>query len=218
MQVLLVEDEFGVGDVVSAYLARSGRSVDWVRTLAEGKHALLNGQHDLLLLDIRLPDGSGLDLLTKLRDAGDMRPVIIISAQDQIRDRIDGLNRGADDYIVKPFNLGEVEARVDAVRRRMQGHPNPKISFANIRIDVPNARVWVLDQEIALSLSEWVLLKCLCGPPGQTVSRSELERALVASGKACQSNAVEVYIGRLRRKLGSGIIQNKRGVGYRLVG
>lgn len=216
MHVLLVEDEFGVGDVVSSYLARTGRRVDWVRTFAEGATALANGTHDLLLVDIRLPDGSGLDLVTQVRDAGDTRPIIIISAQDQIRDRINGLNCGADDYIVKPFNLGEVEARVDAVQRRTFGRPSPRINLANARIDVATERIWVSEIEITLSKSEWLLLKRLCTPPDQAVSKAELEATLFASGRAYESNAVEVYVSRLRRKLGSGAILNKRGVGYRL--
>ena len=219
-RILLIEDEYGVGDVVTAYLSRTGRKVEWVRSFADGAAALKERTHDLLLIDIRLPDGSGLDLVERLRDAGDKRPIIIISAQDQIRDRISGLNAGADDYIVKPFNLGEMEARIDALQRRLAGDPSPKITAGLARIDIARQRAWLNDQEVDLSKTDWLLLRRLCMPAGQTVPKRALQDLLFAeSSKDASSegsNAVEVYISRLRRKLGADVILNKRGVGYRL--
>lgn len=216
MRVLLIEDEFGVGDVVSAYLARTGRKVEWVRNFADGAKAIGENAHDLLLVDLRLPDGHGLDLVGSLREAGDNRPIIIISAQDQIRDRIKGLNAGADDYIVKPFNLGEVEARINAVERRFYGNPSPKITVGDASIDISAERVSVKAQEVDLSKSEWLLLQRLCRPAGKAVTKVDLMEVLFESDVKESSNAIEVHISRLRRKLGPGVILNKRNVGYRL--
>lgn len=217
MRVLLVEDEFGLGDAVSAYLSKTGRSVDWVRNFADGKVAADGSSHDLLIVDLRLPDGNGLELITKLRDTGDVRPLIIISAQDQIRDRIAGLNAGADDYLIKPFNLRELGARLEALQRRAFGRPSPRFQVGGARIDITNERVWVDDVETGLSKVEWILLKRLCSPAGKAVTKEELRDALgLARPGEIRSNAIEVHISRLRSKLGAGVILNKRGIGYRL--
>lgn len=216
MRVLLIEDEFGVGDVVSAYLARTGRKVEWVRSFADGQTALNARSHDMLLVDLRLPDGNGLDIVGRLRDSGDQRPIIIITAQDQIRDRIKGLNAGADDYIVKPFNLGEMEARMDAVQRRASGNASARIVVGEVRIDTARQIVTLGGVNVAMSKSEWALLKRLCSPPGQSVSKADLQCSLIQFDEKDGGNAVEVYISRLRRKLGHGVIENQRGIGYRL--
>lgn len=217
MRILLVEDEFGIGDAVSGYLGRTGRQVEWVRNFEIADAAAAGRAHDMLIVDLRLPDGNGLDLVRKLRDEGDVRPLIIISAQDQIRDRIAGLNAGADDYLVKPFNLGELEARVQALQRRILGRPSPRIAVGNVTIDTANRRVWVNEAEIDLSRAEWIVLARLCASGGAAVTREQLHDSIFAAATDdAHGNAVEVYINRLRRKLGTGTILNKRGVGYRL--
>jgi two-component system OmpR family response regulator len=217
MRILLVEDEFGLGDVVTAYLGRTGRKVDWVRSFAEGATAISGHSHELIILDLRLPDGNGLDLVTKLRDSGDVRPLIIVSAHDKIGDRIAGLNAGADDYLVKPFALGELEARLQALQRRSYGRPNPRFEIGNVSIDPLNERVWLGNVEVDLTKGEWLLLKRLCQAAGETVARSDLYEAMLSSAPDEHSgNAVEVYVSRLRKKLGGGVIVNKRGFGYRL--
>lgn len=217
MHLLLIEDEYGIGDAVSSYLSRRGGSVEWVRSYAAAAKAITSATHNLLLVDIRLPDGSGLDLITRIRAAGDVRPIIIISAQDQVRDRIQGLNAGADDYIIKPFNLGELEARVLAANRRSVGRPNPIIHAGRSRIDIANARAWHKDRELYLSKTEWLVLKRLCLTHAGAVTRAELHHAMFGPNGENSSNAVEVYISRLRRKLGAETIINVRNVGYRLV-
>jgi two-component system OmpR family response regulator len=217
MRILLVEDEFGLGDIVTAYLGRTGRKVDWVRSFADGETAISGRSHELIILDLRLPDGNGLDLVTKLRDSGDVRPLIIVSAYDKIGDRIAGLNAGADDYLVKPFALGELEARLQALQRRCNGRPNPRFEVCNVSIDPLNERVWLGNVEVDLTKGEWLLLKRLCQAAGETVSRSDLYEAMLSSAPDEHSgNAVEVYVSRLRKKLGGGFIVNKRGFGYRL--
>lgn len=217
MRLLLIEDEFGLGDALTAYLNMTGRAVQWVRSFAEGEAASRNSAHDLLIVDLRLPDGNGLDLITKLRKSGDIRPLIVISAQDQIRDRIAGLNAGADDYVTKPFNLHELDARIEALKRRSFGRPGPVVSAGDVRIDVVQGRVWVRDNEVRLSHAEWKVLAKLCSPAGRSFQKVELQRAL-SQGRSAEisGNAVEVYVNRLRGKLGLNIITSKRGVGYRI--
>lgn len=217
MRVLLVEDEFGLGDAVTAYLRSNGRGVKWVRSLAEGEVASGDRKHDLLVVDLRLPDGNGLNLITKLRQSGDIRPIIVISAQDQIRDRIAGLNAGADDYVTKPFNLHELDARIAAAMRRSFGRPGPIVSVGEVRIDVVQGRAFMGDKEILLSHVEWKVLRTLCSPAGRSFQKAELQSAL-SEGRSeeISENAVEVYVNRLRGKLGAHVIASKRGLGYRI--
>jgi len=216
MRILLVEDEPGLGEAVATYLKRSRHAVDWVQRLDDAKAALRGVDYGLILLDLHLPDGRGLDLLKALRRSGDKRPVIILTARDQIRDRIEGLNAGADDYLVKPFDLGELAARILAVQRRSTAQASPTLRAGKLIIDRAARKVSADGQEVELTAREWALLECLAQRAGATLSKAQLEEALYAFGAEIESNAVEVYVSRLRKKLGANTIRTVRGLGYRL--
>jgi len=216
MRILLIEDEPLLGEAVATHLKRSSHAVDWVQRLDDADAALRAVDYGLILLDLHLPDGRGLDLLRKLRREEDKRPVIILTARDQIRDRIEGLNAGADDYIVKPFDLDELVARILAVQRRSAEQASPIIRAGNLTIDQAARKVCRDGNEITLTAREWALLECLARRPGVTLSKAQLEEALYAFGSEVESNAVEVFISRLRKKLGADAIHTVRGLGYRL--
>jgi len=169
-----------------------------------------------MLLDLHLPDGKGLEFLKAFRSDGYRTPVIILTARDQLSDRIDGLNAGADDYLVKPFDLGELSARLAAVARRYAGNPNPLIRLGPVEIDIALRRVTAGNEEIMLTAREWTVLEQFLGRPGITVGKGQIEDALYAFGAEVESNTVEVYVSRLRRKLGRRVIATVRGLGYRL--
>jgi len=216
MRILLIEDEPLLGEAVATHLKRSSHAVDWVQRLDDADAALRAVDYGLILLDLHLPDGRGLDLLRKLRREEDKRLVIILTARDQIRDRIEGLNAGADDYIVKPFDLDELVARILAVQRRSAEQASPIIRAGNLTIDQAARKVCRDGNEITLTAREWALLECLARRPGVTLSKAQLEEALYAFGSEVESNAVEVFISRLRKKLGADAIHTVRGLGYRL--
>ncbi|MFA5950628.1 MAG: response regulator transcription factor [Hyphomicrobium sp.] len=218
MRILVIEDEPLLGEAVMTHLSRAGHAVDWVQRLDDGDAALDTVDYGLVLLDLHLPDGRGLDLLRRRRRAGDKRPVIIATARDQIRDRIDGLNAGADDYIVKPFDLDELLARVLAVQRRYTAKAGPALTIGNLGIDTATRQVWRDGREVSLTAREWALLDCLIQRPGATVSKAQVEEAIYAFGSEIESNAVEVYVSRLRKKLGTDAIETVRGLGYKLGG
>ncbi|EHS51011.1 two component transcriptional regulator, winged helix family, partial [Rhizobium sp. PDO1-076] len=172
--------------------------------------------YGLVLLDLRLPDGSGIGFLRQMRTEGDTTPVIILTAHDQISDRIEGLNSGADDYLVKPFNLDELSARILAVSRRYAGAPQTIVTIGTLSIRPADRAVRNGTQEIALSSREWAVLDSLISRPSAIVSKSQIEEALYAFGSEVESNTVEVYVSRLRKKLGKDIVETVRGIGYRL--
>lgn len=216
MRILVVEDEAFLADAICVHLTRAGHAVDCVGRLDDAEAALDATDYGLILLDLHLPDGRGLDLLKRRRKAGDKRPVIICTARDQIRDRIEGLNSGADDYLVKPFDLEELAARVQAVQRRYDGQPSPALVIGTLTIDAATHQVWQSGESVALTAREWALLECLARRPGAIVSKAQVEDALFAMGEEVESNAVEVYVSRLRKKLGPSAIETVRGLGYRL--
>jgi len=216
MRILLIEDEPALGAAVATHLKRSSHAVDWVQRLDDADAALRAVDYGLVLLDLHLPDGRGLDLLRKLRKANDKRPVIILTARDQIRDRIEGLNAGADDYIVKPFDLDELIARILAVQRRSAEKASPTFRAGSLTIDQAARKVWRDGDEVQLTAREWALLECLAQRVGATLSKAQLEEALYAFGSEVESNAVEVFVSRLRKKLGADAIHTIRGLGYRL--
>ena len=215
MRLLLIEDEEILGDAVVSHL-KTTHAVDWMQTCADGEDALLTVDYDMVLLDLRLPDGSGLDLLKALRNRGDARPVIILTAQNQISERISGLNAGADDYIVKPFDLGELSARIEALRRRASNKVSPLLKLGDIEVDQSNKSVFRSGEEVNLTAREWALFEYLLHNLNITVSKSRLEEVLYSFGAEVESNAVEVYISRLRKKLGNDVIRTHRGLGYRM--
>ena len=216
MRVLLVEDDRILGGAIRDHVAADGHAVDWVQCLGDARAHLDATPYDLVLLDLMLPDGGGLDMLEKRRGQGDATPVIILTARDQISDRIAGLNAGADDYLVKPFDLGELSARVAAVARRYAGNPNPLAAIGDLEIDLA-ARLITRDGRIVdLTAREWSILESLLRRPGAILSRAQLEDGLYAFGAEVDSNTIEVHVSHMRKKLGHETIQTVRGVGYRL--
>lgn len=216
MRVLLIEDDAVLGEAVRDYVAGLGHAVDWMQTLDDGHTATGTVGYDLILLDLRLPDGSGLALLTALRRAGAVTPIIILTAHDQISDRIEGLNSGADDYLVKPFNLGELGARMLAVARRYAGAARPVLEAGPLTIHLADRRVLREGDPVDLSSREWAVLARLASRPEAIVSKGQIEEALYAFGSEIESNTVEVYVSRLRKKLGKACVETLRGIGYRL--
>lgn len=217
MRVLLVEDATGLGDAVREQIADDGHAVDWVQRLEQARASVACTPYDLILLDLMLPDGRGLEFLRQRRSAGDVTPVIILTAQDQISERIAGLNAGADDYLVKPFDLFELSARVAAVARRYSGNPNPQIRLGELQVDL-NARTVQRDGSIIdLTAREWAVFEAFVQRPSALLSKSQLEERLYAFGAEIESNTIEVYISRLRKKLGRELIETVRGMGYRLM-
>ena len=215
MRILLVEDEPLLGEAVAAHL-RKLHAVDWLQSLEAASGAMQAVAYDLLLLDLNLPDGHGLDLLRALRASGHRLPVIIITARDQIRDRIEGLNSGADDYVLKPFDLDELTARIHSAQRRAAAIPSPRFRIGAIEIDQVARTAWRDEEEVHLTAREWALLECFTRRVGAIVSKTKLEEALYEFGSEIESNAVEVYVSRLRKKLGSNTIRTVRGLGYRM--
>lgn len=216
MRILLIEDDTVLGDAVRAQIAIDGQSVDWVTRLDAGADAMAVAAYDLILLDLMLPDGLGVGFLRRLRQRGDVTPVIILTALDQISDRIEGLNAGADDYLVKPFDLSELTARIGSVARRYSGNPNPIITHGALEIDLASRSIYRAGKSVQLTAREWALFDALLARPGQLLSKTQLEDKLYAHGTEIESNTIEVHISRLRKKLGPEVIQTERGMGYRL--
>lgn len=216
MRVLLIEDDAVLGAAVRDQIAADGHSVDWATRL-DGASALLEAAaYDLILLDLMLPDGRGQPFLRALRGRGDITPVIILTALDQLSDRIDGLNAGADDYMVKPFDLAELSARLNAVARRYSGNPNPLLKLGDLEIDSAARSVERAGKPVALTAREWVLFEAFFQHPGQLLSKAQLEERLYSFDTEIESNTIEVHVSRLRKKLGREAIETVRGLGYRL--
>ena len=217
MRVLLVEDAPGLGEAVREQIADDGHAVDWVQRLDHANASVCTTPYDLILLDLMLPDGRGLDFLRQQRAVGNVTPVIILTAQDQISDRIAGLNAGADDYLVKPFDLFELSARVAAVARRYSGNPNPQIRLGDLQVDMSARTVQRAGITIDLTAREWALFEAFVQRPTALLSKAQLEERLYAFGAEIESNTIEVYISRLRKKLGRDLVETVRGMGYRLM-
>jgi two-component system OmpR family response regulator len=216
MRILLIEDDTVLGAAVRDQLAADGHSVDWVQRLDTAGDALASAGFDLLLLDLMLPDGLGLPFLRRLRARGDVTPVIILTALDQISDRIEGLNAGADDYLVKPFDLAELSARIGSVARRYSGNPNPIVTHGALQIDLAARSIRREGRPVSLTAREWALFEAFLSRPGQLLSKAQLEEKLYAFDAEVESNTIEVHVSRLRKKLGPELIETERGLGYRL--
>jgi two-component system, OmpR family, response regulator len=218
MRVLLVEDEPHIGSAVQEHVRAAGHAVDWVRQIGAADDAARSVQYDALLLDLHLPDGRGLDFLKKLRRRGDTLAVVILTARDQVSDRIEGLKAGADDYLVKPFDLDEMNARLQAVARRYHGKATPTIQLGPVELE-PESRLARLSGEpVEVTAREWAVLDVLLRRPNSTVSKEAIEDALYAFGNEIESNAIEAHISRIRRKFGRDFIRTVRGLGYSLSG
>lgn len=216
MRILLIEDDTVLGAAVRDQIAADGHSVDWMTRLDQARDAMAGAAYDLVLLDLMLPDGLGLTFLKALRGRGDVTPVIILTALDQVSDRIDGLNAGADDYLVKPFDLAELSARIGSVARRYTGNPNPIITHGTLEIDRAAKSIRRAGKPIALTAREWALFDAFLARPGQLLSKAQLEEKLYAFDSEVESNTIEVHVSRLRKKLGNDVIDTERGLGYRL--
>jgi len=216
MRLLLVEDDAMIGEAVRAGLRQEGFTVDWVRAAEAGDAALKAEAYALLLLDLGLPRKSGLDWLGELRRRGERLPVLILTARDAVADRVSGLDSGADDYLVKPFDLDELSARVRALLRRQAGRAEPTLRHAELTLNPATHEATYKGEPIALSAREFALLAALLERPGAILSRAQLEQRLYGWGEEVESNAVEVHIHNLRKKLGHDTIRTVRGVGYRI--
>lgn len=214
MRLLLVEDDTMIGEAVLDLLRGAGYAVDWVKDGQMADTALLTGAYDLMLLDLGLPRKDGLDVLRGLRARHDRMPVLIATARDSVQQRIEGLDAGADDYVLKPYELDELLARIRALLRRASGRAEPIYEHEGVVID-PSTREVTLDgKAVVLSAREWAVLEPLLARPGMVLSRKQLEDKLYSWKDEVSSNAVEVYIHGLRKKLGAELIRNVRGVGY----
>jgi two-component system response regulator QseB len=214
VRVLLVEDDEMIAQGLQTALRQAAFAVDWMRDGKSAGTALQTSNFDLVLLDLGLPHRDGIDVLRDLRKRGNATPVIILTARDEIQHRIAGLDAGADDYIVKPFDLDEVTARMRSVLRRAAGRGDPGIQHGDLRLDPVTRRVEREGVPVPLSGHEYAVLEALLQRPGAVLSRTQLEDRLYGWDEQIGSNAVEVYVHGLRRKLGSDVIRTLRGVGY----
>jgi two-component system response regulator QseB len=222
MRLLLVEDDRMIGDSLRQALRLEGHAVDWVYDAAAANASLASERFDLMLLDLGLPDApnapvrpdGGLSVLRQLRGRGEAMPVIVLTARDGVGDRVAGLDAGADDYLVKPFELDELLARMRAVQRRHGGRASPVLEHAGVRLDPATRQVSRNGVPVLLSAREFAVLEALMQRPGAVLSRAQLEDRLYGWGDAVESNAVSVYVHQLRKKLGAEVIQSMRGVGY----
>jgi DNA-binding response OmpR family regulator len=214
MRLLLVEDDVMIGEAVLDLLRAEGYAVDWVKDGQMADTALASQGYDLVILDLGLPKRDGNQVLQGLRARKDRTPVLITTARDALPQRVAGLDMGADDYIVKPYEYDELLARVRALLRRAAGRAEPVFEHMGISIDTVTREVTVNGQPVVLSAREWAILELLLARPGVILSRRQLEDGLYSWKDEPSSNAVEVYIHGLRKKLGPGLIQNVRGLGY----
>ena len=218
MRLLLVEDDAMIGAAAQQGLRQEGHTVDWVRDGREAEGAVAATAYDLVLLDLGLPRRDGLSVLRAWRAKGVEVPVVVITARDAVADRVAGLDAGADDYLVKPFDLDELAARIRAVARRRAGRGSASIRVGDLEIDPAARRVTLRGEEVTLSAREYALLEALADRPGAYLTRAQLEERLYGWDDEIASNAVEVHIHGLRRKLGAEAIRNVRGLGYTLSG
>ncbi len=214
MRILLVEDDPMIGDAVQAALRQDAYAVDWLKDGRAAETALASERFDLVLLDLGLPGKEGIAVLHGMRQRRDQTPVIVITARDGIDDRIRGLDAGADDYVIKPFDLDELAARIRSALRRGAGLAEPALEVGGVRINPATREVTRDGRPVLLSAREYAIVEALMLRPGAILSRAQLEERMYSWGDEVESNTVEVHIHGIRRKLGAGFIQNVRGVGY----
>jgi DNA-binding response OmpR family regulator len=214
MRLLLVEDDHLLGDGIQAGLEQAAFGVDWVKDGVAADLALNGGQYAAVVLDLGLPRLSGLELLQRMRAAGNKVPVLILTARDAIEDRVRGLDSGADDYMVKPFDLHELAARLRALVRRSSGEAAPLLRIGDVALDPAARRATLMGRAVELSAREFALLHVLMLNAGHVLSREQLGERLYSWGEEVESNAIDVHIHNLRRKLAPELIRTVRGVGY----
>lgn len=216
MRVLIVEDDEVLLDGLKTGLALEGFTADAVDTIEDARLAVDAVDYDAVVLDIALPDGSGLDLLRSWRSGDRPLPVLLLTARNSVRDRVEGLDRGADDYLGKPFDLDELAARIRAIARRGKGQASPLLAWRDVELDVAMREARKAGEPVALSRREFSVLHALIERPGRIHSRGQLEERLYGWDEEVGSNAVEVHIHNLRAKLGRDMIETVRGEGYRV--
>jgi DNA-binding response OmpR family regulator len=214
MRLLLVEDDHMIGETVVDVLRAEHFAVDWIKDGVSAQAVLRTQPYDLLLLDLALPGKDGLDVLRSLRAAKSRIPVLVATARDSVEQRIAGLDAGADDYVLKPYDLGELLVRVLSLLRRAAGRPEPVYEHMGVTINPATREVAVNGRPVLLSSREWAVLEPLIARPGAVLSRAQLEEKIFGFDDSIASNAVEVYVHGLRKKLGANLIQNVRGLGY----
>lgn len=216
MRILIVEDQRDLSEAISTYLSQNQHQYDQAFTIREAKLMLESAEYAAILLDLMLPDGLGINLLKEHRRKGGDCPVIIMTAKDQITDRIAGLESGADDYLIKPFNLDEMLARLNAIMRRSPNYSERIQKFGTVEFNLKNKMCSKNGGEIHLTAKEWAILERLTNSPNQIVSKKSLEDAIYSFSSEIESNTLEVYISSIRKKLGPKLIETHRGLGYRL--
>jgi two-component system response regulator QseB len=216
MRVLVVEDDSIIGDGLLTGLRMDDYAVDWVRNITSAKTTLATTEYDLMILDIGLPDGSGLDILRMLRRKKNDMPVLILTAYDESSDKIKGLDSGADDYLIKPFDLDELRARIRALHRRAKGRASPVIEVGSLAMDPSKHEVTLSDCPIKLGPKEFAILRVLMESSGRILSKSQIEDKLYGWDMEVESNTIEVHIHGIRKKLGKDMIKTIRNVGYRI--
>ena len=216
MKLLLVEDDLQIGEGLKLGLSSCGFQVDWVQQGQQALTALRDAPYDLMVLDLGLPDMDGMDVLQRCQNLAHRPPTLILSARHLASDRIQGLNLGADDFVVKPFDFDELLARLHALHRRTQGRHDPVLRVGNLTVDPLRREVTLSHMPVALSPREFDVLQALAEQPGAVRSASWLESRLYPWGEEVASNAVQVHLHHLRKKLGEGWIHNVRGIGYKL--
>lgn len=214
MRILLVEDDPMIGEAVAVALKDAAYAVDWVRDGAAANSVLGDGEHQAVLLDLGLPKRDGLEVLRQLRLSGNTVPVIVITARDGVDDRIKGLDFGADDYVVKPFDVNELLARLRAVVRRQGGHASPLLTNGKVSLDPATREARCDDIVQTLSAREFALLHALLLRPGAILSRADLEERIYGWNEEVESNAVDFLIHEVRKKMGANLIKNVRGAGW----
>jgi two-component system response regulator QseB len=214
MRLLLIEDDVALGEGIHQALSREGYTVDWVKDGTSALHALLSEGFDLAILDLGLPKLDGLTVLKRLRDSGSALPVLILTARDATEDRIVGLDAGADDYLIKPFDLSELKARLRALLRRSAGRARVIIEHAGISLDPTSQQVTYQNEPVSLTPKEYQLLYELLSPPGRVMTRERLIQLLYGWNEEAESNTLEVHIHHLRKKFSTELIRTVRGVGY----
>jgi two-component system OmpR family response regulator/two-component system response regulator QseB len=214
MRILLVEDDPELGDGLTVGLRQAGFAVDWLRDGNSADQALQSESFDLVVLDLGLPRLSGMDVLIRARSRGLSTPILILTARDATGDKVSGLDAGADDYLVKPIDLDELSARIRALTRRSAGRAAPLLTHGELAVDLAAHRVTLAGDEIELSSREYSLLQMLLENAGRVLTRTQLEQSVYGWRDEPDSNALEVHIHHLRKKLGGDLIRTLRGVGY----
>jgi len=214
MRLLLAEDDDLLGDGLKTGLKQEGYTVDWVKDGQSAESALMDNEFDLVVLDLGLPRKTGLEVLKQIRGSGRHIPVLILTAKDSIQDRVTGLDSGADDYLVKPFDLEELCARLRVLQRRKAGRAAPVIERGDVCLDPAAHKVFLRGEPVGLSMREFALLQHLLENAGRVIPRARLEEKLYGWDAEVESNSLEVFIHHLRKKLGTELIRTVRGVGY----